>query len=143
MFPLKTLHPGGVRTRVFLFLRGMRCPLRRAVRATMVNFYAKVSRITENKLCEAAATFLIKATLPVFLVFDEGGFKHCFSLLCVTTQGCQIFVDKISQKLNYHNITKWPLNIPNDRKLFQMTVKYTSIFYSKALQNLPKLRFLV
>jgi hypothetical protein len=44
---------------------------------------------------------------------------------------------------NYHNITKWPQNIPNDCEIFQMTIKYTSIFHSKALQNLPKLGFLV
>jgi hypothetical protein len=30
---LKTLYPGGIRTRVFLFLRRMRCPLRHAARA--------------------------------------------------------------------------------------------------------------
>jgi hypothetical protein len=31
-----------------------------------------------------------------------------------------------------------PSNIPNDRKLFQMTIKYTSIFHSKAPRKLPK-----
>jgi hypothetical protein len=31
--------------------------------------------------------------------------------------------------------------MPNDRKIFQMTITYTSIFHSKALQNLPKLFF--
>jgi hypothetical protein len=30
---LKTLYPGGIRSRVFLFLRRMRCPLRHAARA--------------------------------------------------------------------------------------------------------------
>jgi hypothetical protein len=29
---LKKLYPGGIRTRVFLFLRQMRCPLRHAAR---------------------------------------------------------------------------------------------------------------
>jgi hypothetical protein len=33
-------------------------------------------------------------------------------------------------KPNYYNITKWPSNIPNDRKMFQMTIKYTCIFHS-------------
>jgi hypothetical protein len=32
---LKTLYPGGIRTRVFLFLRQIRCPLRHAARAHM------------------------------------------------------------------------------------------------------------
>jgi hypothetical protein len=32
-------------------------------------------------------------------------------------------------------------NIPNDRKIFQMTIKYSSIFQSEALQNFPKLGF--
>jgi hypothetical protein len=44
---------------------------------------------------------------------------------------------------SYQNFTKWPINIPNTRKIFQMTTKYTSILHSKALPNLPKLRFLV
>jgi hypothetical protein len=35
---------------------------------------------------------------------------------------------------NSLNITKWLLNIPNDQK-------YTNIFHSKALQNLPKVGF--
>jgi hypothetical protein len=39
--------------------------------------------------------------------------------------------------------SKWPNNIPNDHTIFQMTIQYTSIFHSKALQNLPKLGFLV
>jgi hypothetical protein len=44
---------------------------------------------------------------------------------------------------NYHNITKWPCDIPNDRKIFQMAITCTIIFYSKAIQNLPQLEFLV
>jgi hypothetical protein len=41
------------------------------------------------------------------------------------------------------NWTKWSLNIPNACKLFQMALKYIKSFLSKALQNLPKLEFLV
>jgi ethanolamine utilization cobalamin adenosyltransferase len=33
IFPSKTLYPCGIRTRVFLFLRRMRCPLRHAAKA--------------------------------------------------------------------------------------------------------------
>jgi hypothetical protein len=33
-------------------------------------------------------------------------------------------------------------NIPNGIKRFQIAIKYTNIFF-KALQNVPKLRFLV
>jgi hypothetical protein len=33
--------------------------------------------------------------------------------------------------------TKWPYNISNGRKIDQMVIKYTKIFYSKTLQNLP------
>jgi hypothetical protein len=33
---LKTLYPGGIRTRVFLFLRRMRCPLRHAARVVLI-----------------------------------------------------------------------------------------------------------
>jgi hypothetical protein len=32
---LRTLYPGGIQTRVFLFLRWMRCPLRHAARALL------------------------------------------------------------------------------------------------------------
>jgi hypothetical protein len=39
--------------------------------------------------------------------------------------------------------TKWPHNIPNGRKIYQMAIKYTNIFYGKTLQNLTKLGFLV
>jgi hypothetical protein len=44
---------------------------------------------------------------------------------------------------NYHFVTKRPQNIPNDRKTFQMKLRYASIFYSKPIQNLPKMGFLV
>jgi hypothetical protein len=37
---------------------------------------------------------------------------------------------------NYHNITKWQKTVPNRRKIFQLAIKYTNIFHSKALQNL-------
>jgi hypothetical protein len=36
------------------------------------------------------------------------------------------------------NYTKRPLIIPNGHKIFQMAIKYTNIYHSKALQNLPK-----
>jgi hypothetical protein len=41
------------------------------------------------------------------------------------------------------NYTKRPYIIPNDQKLYQTTVKYSNIFYSKALQNIPKMVYLV
>jgi hypothetical protein len=63
-------------------------------------------------------------------------------------QGCQICLGAIYQ--NGEKIitkyTKWQQNIPNGNKTYQMVVKYsqnTNIFYSKALQNLPKFGFLV
>jgi hypothetical protein len=39
-----------------------------------------------------------------------------------------------------HNVkyTKWPQNTPNCHKIYQMALKYTNIFYSKALQNIRK-----
>jgi hypothetical protein len=39
------------------------------------------------------------------------------------------------------NYNKQPKIIPNGHKIFQMGTKYTNIFHSKALQNLPKLGF--
>jgi hypothetical protein len=41
------------------------------------------------------------------------------------------------------NYTKQPYIILNGRKIFQIVKKYNNIFHSKALQNLPKLGFLV
>jgi hypothetical protein len=38
--------------------------------------------------------------------------------------------------------TKWTKNIPNGRKIFQMTIKYISISHSQALLNIPKYGFL-
>jgi hypothetical protein len=46
----------------------------------------------------------------------------------------------------YQIITALPSsfkNLPNGGKIFQMTLKYTNIFHSKVLQNLPNLDFLV
>jgi hypothetical protein len=43
---------------------------------------------------------------------------------------------------NIHNVDKLQ-NTPNGHKIFQMDRKYANIFCSKALQNVPKLRFLV
>jgi hypothetical protein len=99
---------------------------------------------------------------------NEVGQKNCFSFAAVGNKGTcvQVFVTgvinlqvvcgnrvarffftqytKTEKKIpNYHNFTKMSKNIPNDRKIFRMTIKYTSIFHSKALQNLPKLEFLV
>jgi hypothetical protein len=39
--------------------------------------------------------------------------------------------------------TEWPQNIPDGRKIDQMAIKYTNNFHCKALQNLPKLGFVV
>jgi hypothetical protein len=33
--------------------------------------------------------------------------------------------------------------LPNDHKIYQIVIKYTNTFHSKALQNLPQLGFLV
>jgi hypothetical protein len=35
------------------------------------------------------------------------------------------------------NNTKWPLNIPKGRKIFQMVIKYANSFHFKTLQNVP------
>jgi hypothetical protein len=39
--------------------------------------------------------------------------------------------------------SKWSYNIPKVCKIFQMAIKYINIFKSTALQNFPKLGFLV
>jgi hypothetical protein len=39
--------------------------------------------------------------------------------------------------------TKLPYIMPYGHKIFQMIIKYNNIFHSNALQNLPKLGFLV
>jgi hypothetical protein len=44
---------------------------------------------------------------------------------------------------NDHKMTTWPYDIPNGRTIFQMAKKYNNDFHSKALQNIPKLGFLV
>jgi hypothetical protein len=59
-------------------------------------------------------------------------------------RGCQIFLGK-----NKPKCTKRPQNlpighkIPNGHEIIQMVIKYTKIFHSKALQNIPKLVLLV
>jgi hypothetical protein len=75
-----------------------------------------------------------------------------FSLTTLQTslrnQGCQIFlgtcIPKPEQMYQMNTkCTKWSLNIPNVCKIFQMALIYSNIFQSRALQNLPKLGFLV
>jgi hypothetical protein len=39
--------------------------------------------------------------------------------------------------------TEWLKNIPNGCKIFQIAINYINIFQSRALQNLPKVGFLV
>jgi hypothetical protein len=58
--------------------------------------------------------------------------------------------DLVTVYQNGENFTKLPQHylmamkyIPDVFKIFQMTIKCTNIFNSKALQNLPKLVFLV
>jgi hypothetical protein len=51
---------------------------------------------------------------------------------------------KMGQSIpTYHLISKWPKNIPIGGNIFQMAIKRTNIFHSKALQNLSKLGYLV
>jgi hypothetical protein len=60
-------------------------------------------------------------------------------------QDCQIFLDTIYQ--NGLKCTKLPQHYKivttHGRKIFLTAIKFTNIFHSKALQNLPKLGFLV
>jgi hypothetical protein len=52
----------------------------------------------------------------------------------------------VKRTKTWKKYTKWPLNFPYGHKIYQMDVKYykyTNIFYSKALQNIPKLVFLL
>jgi hypothetical protein len=63
-------------------------------------------------------------------------------------QGCQIFPGTIYQigenvPNNHKNNQSDTQYIPNGGKIDQMAIKYTSIFQSKTLQNIPKLGFLV
>jgi hypothetical protein len=51
-------------------------------------------------------------------------------------QGCQIFLETMYQ--NGEKIIKITTKLPNGRNIFQMGIKYTNIFHSKALQNLHK-----
>jgi hypothetical protein len=56
----------------------------------------------------------------------------------VQTYQSGIICQRSTLKTNGHK-----LGIPNGRKIFQMVKIYNNICHSRALQNLPKLRFLV
>jgi hypothetical protein len=62
-------------------------------------------------------------------------------------QGCQIFLGTWYQNRknvpNKHRMYQMVKNIPNVCKIFQIAIKYINIFQSRALQNWPKLGFLV
>jgi hypothetical protein len=81
---------------------------------------------------------------------------HLFAFpanLWLRVQGCQIFIGPNIPKRekyiqNYHklyqittNYTKLPYNLPNCHTIYQMAIKI--FFHTKALQNIPKLGFLV
>jgi hypothetical protein len=76
---LKILYPGGIRTRVFLFLRRMRCPLRHATRAFYTNnensdaqcrstsrdkirsnpIHCRLSPVTQSDKCKHPITYIL------------------------------------------------------------------------------------
>jgi hypothetical protein len=62
------------------------------------------------------------------------GMPDCFA----TTYQNGTKYTKITRKY-----TKWPLNMANGRKVYQMDIKYTTNFHCKTLKNLPKFGFLV
>jgi hypothetical protein len=74
-------------------------------------------------------------------------FRLIFSKI-VWSRVARFFWHNIPKRGKIYQITA---TLPNGHKIYQMTVcktlqitiKYTSIFYSKVLQNLPKLGFLV
>jgi hypothetical protein len=79
--------------------------------------------------------------------------KNLATLLTTKTgcfkEGCQIFRGTTYQ--NWINIPRWPQNLPkghkvcirNGSKIDRMAIKLTNTFRCKALQNFPKLGFLV
>jgi hypothetical protein len=85
--------------------------------------------------CPQANSFASKISFS-FLPMSEVGIRVARFFLTQYTK-------TVKKRQTYQNITKWPWNIPDDNKIFQMTVKYTNMFLCKALQNLPKLGFLV
>jgi hypothetical protein len=69
-------------------------------------------------------------------------YRHAYG-----NQGCQIFLVQHSKRGKVHQMTikntKWPKNIPYDRKIDYTAIKYTKISHCKTIQNLPKSGFLV
>jgi hypothetical protein len=83
------------------------------------------------------------------LVLNHFPFRSAsFGFFASNTRVARFFL--IQTKPNWENKTKWPQTITNGQKsyqngskIFQIVIKYANIFHSKALQNLPKLVFLV
>jgi hypothetical protein len=74
--------------------------------------------------------------------------NFCSTVKTCRFQGCLIFLGhnylvKLYKMATRPHYTKRPYIIQNGHKLYQMVVKYTSIFHSKGLQNIPTLGFLV
>jgi hypothetical protein len=74
--------------------------------------------------------------------FEPSDSKVSFFSAC--KQGCQIFLGTKYQKTgkNYQITTKfnkYPQNLLNGRKIYLKAIKYTNIFLSKALQNVPEI----
>jgi hypothetical protein len=66
-----------------------------------------------------------------------------YRTICITFFNvARFFLAKHTKKGKY-TYTKWPQNVPNGLTIFQMAIKYTNIFHSKALQCKPKSVFFV
>jgi hypothetical protein len=78
MFVLETLYPGGIRTRVFVFLRLMRCPLRHSYSGLSLWFFAKSQ--AGFKQCGQIGRYLTFCEkLPQKLFSKERNFKPFLS----------------------------------------------------------------
>jgi hypothetical protein len=126
MFTLKTLHPGGIRTRVFLFLRWMRCPLRQADARAPENSLAaslwhQLRSLILLRFCISNYEYSIghkQAGLSANHLSSSPSFR--VTRLCIYTRVARFFLVQ-----TYQNVK----NVPNNHKLHQKDI----IMYTKWL----------
>jgi hypothetical protein len=122
-----------------------------------INLQLKSSKEGLALLC-LWSLFSRKVASPLEKIVDERINIYIITVVdhkyIVRKQGCQISLCKTYQKqeivyqMNTTN-TKWTQHIPNEHYIYQMAVHYSKwptnipTYHSKALNNIPKLGYLV
>jgi hypothetical protein len=153
---LKTLQPGGIRTRDLMFWRWTRWPLCHATMAMNYFIWNLGSSPLESIWAARSNTARVKIGSFVCIIFNLFSMQLakrddclCCRVPVVTSPpGLPDFswCNVPKREEVYQMTTKYTKQLAhllNRLKIYQITTKCTNLFHSKALQNIPTLGILV